>query len=76
MTDSPTKRPLGIDVLTAARQRIAWAFDAFPRMVLVPSVPVMATASTDGSYLNIPRKPGIDVETEAIGFAPESTSRI
>lgn len=26
------KRPLGIDVLTAARQRIAWTFDTFPRI--------------------------------------------
>lgn len=26
------KNPLGIDVLTAARQRIAWTFDTFPRI--------------------------------------------
>src|SRR5690349_6882974 len=26
------KRGLGIDVLTAARQRIAWTFDTFPRI--------------------------------------------
>ena len=26
------KRPLGIDVLTAARQRISWAFDTFPKI--------------------------------------------
>jgi len=26
------KRPLGIDVLTAARQRIAWVFETFPRI--------------------------------------------
>ena len=26
------KRPLGIDVLTAARERIAWCFDEFPRL--------------------------------------------
>lgn len=26
------KRPLGIDVLTAARQRIAWIFDTFPKV--------------------------------------------
>ncbi len=26
------KRPLGIDVLTAAEQRIAWTFDTFPRV--------------------------------------------
>lgn len=25
-------RPIGIDVLTAARERIAWAFDTFPRI--------------------------------------------
>lgn len=29
---SPLKRPLGIDVLTAARQRIATVFDHFPRI--------------------------------------------
>jgi predicted phosphoadenosine phosphosulfate sulfurtransferase len=29
-----TKRSLGIDVLAAARQRISWAFDAFPRIYL------------------------------------------
>jgi len=28
------KIPLGIDVLTAARQRIAWVFDEFPRVYL------------------------------------------
>jgi predicted phosphoadenosine phosphosulfate sulfurtransferase len=28
----PTKRLLGIDVLSAARQRIAWTFDTFPRI--------------------------------------------
>jgi predicted phosphoadenosine phosphosulfate sulfurtransferase len=28
------KRPMGVDVLTAARQRIAWVFDAFPRIYL------------------------------------------
>jgi predicted phosphoadenosine phosphosulfate sulfurtransferase len=28
------KRPIGIDVLAAARQRIAWVFDAFPRIYL------------------------------------------
>jgi predicted phosphoadenosine phosphosulfate sulfurtransferase len=27
-----SKRPIGIDVLTAARQRIAWVFDNFPRI--------------------------------------------
>lgn len=26
------KKPLGINVLTAARERIAWAFDTFPRL--------------------------------------------
>jgi predicted phosphoadenosine phosphosulfate sulfurtransferase len=26
------KRPLGMDVLTAARQRVAWTFDTFPRV--------------------------------------------
>src|SRR6478735_8889067 len=26
------KRPLGMDVLTAARERIAWTFDHFPRV--------------------------------------------
>lgn len=26
------KRPLGIDVLTAARERISWAFDTFPKV--------------------------------------------
>jgi predicted phosphoadenosine phosphosulfate sulfurtransferase len=30
----PMKRPIGVDVLTAARQRIAWVFDAFPRIYL------------------------------------------
>lgn len=30
----PLKRPIGIDVLTAARQRIAWTFDNFPRIYL------------------------------------------
>lgn len=28
------KNPIGIDVLTAARQRIAWTFDNFPRVYL------------------------------------------
>lgn len=28
------RRLLGIDVLTAARQRIAWAFDSFPKLVV------------------------------------------
>jgi predicted phosphoadenosine phosphosulfate sulfurtransferase len=28
------KQPIGIDVLTAARQRIAWTFDKFPRIYL------------------------------------------
>lgn len=28
------KRPIGIDVLTAARERIAWVFDSFPRIYL------------------------------------------
>jgi len=28
------KSPLGIDVLTAARQRIAWTFDTFPKIYL------------------------------------------
>lgn len=32
MVTSPHKRPLGIDVLTAARERIAWVFDRFPRI--------------------------------------------
>lgn len=30
--DSETKRPMGIDVLSAARERIAWTFDNFPRI--------------------------------------------
>lgn len=34
MTSAAAMRPLGIDVLTAARQRISWAFDAFPRLYL------------------------------------------
>lgn len=29
-----TKRPLGVDVLTATRQRIAWTFDQFPRIYI------------------------------------------
>lgn len=29
---SELKKPLGIDVLTAAQQRIAWTFDTFPRI--------------------------------------------
>lgn len=29
---SALKRPIGIDVLEAARQRIAWTFDTFPRV--------------------------------------------
>jgi predicted phosphoadenosine phosphosulfate sulfurtransferase len=29
-----SKRPLGIDVYTAARQRIAWVFDNFPRIYI------------------------------------------
>ncbi len=33
-TRSLSKRPLDIDVLTAARQRIAWTFDTFPRVYL------------------------------------------
>lgn len=28
------KRPIGVDVLTAARERIAWVFDTFPRIYL------------------------------------------
>src|SRR5690606_8718384 len=28
------KHPIGIDVLTAARQRISWVFDSFPRIYL------------------------------------------
>jgi predicted phosphoadenosine phosphosulfate sulfurtransferase len=28
------RRPLGIDVLTAARERISWVFDSFPRIYL------------------------------------------
>lgn len=28
------KRPIGVDVLTAARERIAWIFDSFPRIYL------------------------------------------
>lgn len=34
MTKAIEKRPLGIDVLTAARQRIAWTFDSFSRIYL------------------------------------------
>lgn len=30
----PYKRPLGIDVLTAARERIRWVFDSFPRVTV------------------------------------------
>lgn len=30
----PAKLPIGIDVLTAARQRVAWVFDSFPRIYL------------------------------------------
>lgn len=30
----PHKRPLGVDVLTAAKARIAWVFDSFPRIYL------------------------------------------
>lgn len=32
MTVNSAKRPLGIDVLTAARLRIAWTFENFPRV--------------------------------------------
>lgn len=32
MTD--LKKPLGVDVLTAARERIAWVFDSFPQVYL------------------------------------------
>ena len=28
------KRPLDIDVLQAARERIAWVFDSFPKIYL------------------------------------------
>lgn len=31
---TPTKKPMGIDVLTAARQRISWTFDNFERVYL------------------------------------------
>lgn len=31
---TPTKRPIGIDVLEAAKQRIAWTFDNFERVYL------------------------------------------
>lgn len=31
-TATPTKRGLGVSVLTAAEQRIAWMFDTFPRV--------------------------------------------
>jgi predicted phosphoadenosine phosphosulfate sulfurtransferase len=30
----PMKRPIGVDVLAAAKQRIAWVFDSFPRVYL------------------------------------------
>ncbi len=33
-TVAENKRMLGIDVLTAARQRIAWVFDTFPRIYI------------------------------------------
>ncbi len=31
---SESKRPIGIDVCTAARQRVAWVFDNFPRIYI------------------------------------------
>ncbi len=34
MTDITVRRPLGIDVLTAARRRIAWVFDTFRRVCI------------------------------------------
>ena len=31
---APSKRLIGIDVLTAARERISWVFDSFPRVYM------------------------------------------
>lgn len=34
MSRAPSKRGLGVDVLTAARARVAWTFDTFPHVYL------------------------------------------
>ena len=47
-----------------------------PFSMRLPLEPVTAVASIGGVKWNSPRKPGMLVETDAIGLAPLSTSRM